>query len=177
MHPRTPDRTGKRRRAAGQQVRRSLRPAGGLSGRIPIARFKAALTCVVSADTAFRQQRLKAWQYVDFASLSALPSSQIAARLTLVQADIDAKNRPPAVLHSRHHLCANRRTASIRELTGESSMSGAIVATCRGADHVSLARSKRSDSIIQPATRMRRASSGRCLLAMSTRRLRTTPRG
>lgn len=65
------------------------------------------------SDTAFRQQRLKAWQYV-------LPCLSVAfPKLTWPQqAHPYPKDCPPSLLHRRHHICAHRWPAAVCERTG-----------------------------------------------------------
>jgi hypothetical protein len=68
-------------------------------------------------DTAFRQQRLKAWQYVlcvQRAHRDRTPT--LTARR---QAHLDPEDRPPAFLHCRHHIRSHRRALALRQLTGK----------------------------------------------------------
>jgi hypothetical protein len=95
----------RRRRAGGLRVSNTPGPWGAEAG-----------SSNKSADTAFRQQRLKAWQYVrcDARIGSARP---LLTRSR--QAHLNPEDGPPAVLHRRRHIRAHWRASAVCEHAGE----------------------------------------------------------
>jgi hypothetical protein len=85
----------RRRRAGGHQVSDTPEPSCALAGDNN-----------KSVDTAFRQQRLKAWQYVRCdAGTGSAETWLTGAR----QAHLDPKDSSPSVLHRRRDICPHWR--------------------------------------------------------------------
>ena len=65
------------------------------------------------ADTAFRQQRLKAWQYVIYRSARMIMK---VGKLTPQQAYPYTKNSPASVFRRWSHLCSTRWSTTVGKL-------------------------------------------------------------
>lgn len=124
----TPRMVQKRRRAAAQQVsyhaQHSRRSRHDVDVLLLLRRAD-----ISTLDTAFRQQRLKAWQYV----LSSIPPRTLAPngcamfaipprRNSLIyfpsQTNFDTEDGSATFFCHRHHFCSHRRPPPLRQLSG-----------------------------------------------------------
>ena len=129
-----PARSRRRRRAGGRRV--SCAP--------PWQCAQADGDADGTPDTAFRQQRLKAWQYVGSGQRAAAQKTMLTAQ----QAHPHTQDGAPAVLHRRRHIRAHRRAAAVCERAGKEPTRG----TSSGAGLTVSPRSRRSPSTTPTAT-------------------------
>src|SRR5690606_2442937 len=107
----------RRKRREARQVSSKARREGGGGGGWNFAVFEEldADGTLLLLDTAFRQQRLKAWQYVDPLGYAVCKGGLL---LTERQTDINAKNGTAVVLHIRRRFRTDRRVTAVGECKG-----------------------------------------------------------
>lgn len=93
-----------------EKKQKSRRPA---SKQLTLCCWVPELTPRRFADTAFRQQRLKAWQYVYLGTYTGKLS------IDVFETYPHAQDRPSTLLRRWHYLCADRRPIALVQCHGQ----------------------------------------------------------